>query len=396
MLKTLEIKAFKSLDDVSIDLGQVNVFVGGNGSGKSNLLEALGVLGAAAAGRVDDESLLRRGVRPGLPALYKTSFTGSKIRDAIGFKASTDQAEFAVNLNNPTKTPEPAWSFKTETLHSQGEKIVGRSPRSRLYRALNPHAGLSALEVARLDPKDPAVKLVGALRDFAIYSPNTPSLRGIVPDPQTRQPVGLHGGRLAEAVSRLQALAVTEEYFTDVEEDLLELIEWVSSFGSRRSGDVPLAPSIPTQQRVIYFRDRFMAVRRNELSGYDASEGALYVLFAAVVAALPEAPSVLAIDNVDSSLNPRLVRSLTERMCQWILNGGASRQLLLTAHNPMVLDGLPLQDDRVRLFAVDRASSGKTIVKRIIVEPELLEKAREGWALSRLWVAGHLGGVPNV
>ncbi len=32
-------------------------------AGKSNLLEALGVLSAAVSGRVDDEALLRRGVR---------------------------------------------------------------------------------------------------------------------------------------------------------------------------------------------------------------------------------------------------------------------------------------------------------------------------------------------
>ncbi len=377
MLRRIEIKAFKSLDDVSIDLGLINVFVGGNGSGKSNLLEALGVLGAAAAGRVDDESLLRRGVRPGIPALYKTSFSGSRIRDAIRFKAFADQAEFAVELNNPTRRPLPAWVFKTETLHSRDQKIVGRSPASIEYLALNPHAGLSALEVAKLALDDPAARLLGALRDFAIYSPNTPALRGTVSDPQTREPVGLHGGRLAEAVGQLRARARRDEYFGDVEDDLLELIDWISAFGSRRSGEVPLAPSIPTQQKVIYFRDRFMADKRNELSGYDASEGALYVLFAAVLATLPEAPPVLAVDNVDAGLNPRLVRSLMERMCQWVVNREAPRQLLLTCHNPMVLDGLPLQDDRVRLFAVDRATSGKTVVRRVVVDSDLLRKAQE-------------------
>src|SRR5690242_21073363 len=43
-----------------LSLGQVNVFVGANGSGKSSLLEALGVLGAAADGRVDDTRLKER------------------------------------------------------------------------------------------------------------------------------------------------------------------------------------------------------------------------------------------------------------------------------------------------------------------------------------------------
>ena len=75
MIESFSVRTFKSLEDVTVDLGQVNVFIGANGSGKSNLLEALGVLSAAAYGRVDDQSLLSRGVRPGVPQLYKSAFS---------------------------------------------------------------------------------------------------------------------------------------------------------------------------------------------------------------------------------------------------------------------------------------------------------------------------------
>ncbi len=51
MLNRIKVEAFKSLENVEIDLGRVNVFIGANGSGKSNLLEAIGVLGAAANGQ---------------------------------------------------------------------------------------------------------------------------------------------------------------------------------------------------------------------------------------------------------------------------------------------------------------------------------------------------------
>jgi len=66
VINTVTIKDFKSITDVTVDLGQINVFIGANGSGKSNILEAMGVLSAAASGVVDDESLLRRGGRPGV------------------------------------------------------------------------------------------------------------------------------------------------------------------------------------------------------------------------------------------------------------------------------------------------------------------------------------------
>src|ERR1700722_17936330 len=88
MLTQFSVKSFKSLLDVTVDLGSVNVFVGANGSGKSNLLEAIGILGAAASGRVNDESLAHRGVRPGLPALYKSSFQNTDIPLSISLAAN--------------------------------------------------------------------------------------------------------------------------------------------------------------------------------------------------------------------------------------------------------------------------------------------------------------------
>src|SRR5713226_4297360 len=116
MLKSVKVQSFKSLENVEVELGRVNVFIGANGSGKSNLLEAIGVLGAAANGRVDDEALLRRGVRPGLPVLYKSSFRGSRPSTEIRFRAADVGALYSVGLHNPLNDPEPAWRFKTELL----------------------------------------------------------------------------------------------------------------------------------------------------------------------------------------------------------------------------------------------------------------------------------------
>jgi hypothetical protein len=118
------------------------------------------------------------------------------------------------------------------------------------------------------------------------------------------------------------------------------------------------------------------------------------VLFAAILATHPDSPKLLAIDNFDATLNPRLLRSLSSKMVEWVLD--RDRQLLMTCHNPLVLDGLPLQDERVRLFAVDRSYGGMTVIRRVVVDEALMAKAKEGWPLSRLWILGHLGGVPNV
>lgn len=394
MLNKIKVEAFKSLEEVEVDLGRVNVFIGANGSGKSNLLEAIGVLGAAANGRVDDEALLRRGVRPGLPALYKSSFKGSRQPTEIRFSAGNEGASFSVGLFNPLDKPEPAWRIKTELLKEGDTKLVGRSQRMKLR--LDPTAGYTALKAVELLKESPAGRLLKELRQFAIYSPDTATLRGLDADPQSREPVGLSGGRLAEAVRETFSHEIrrNQDKFPDLTTAVLELIDWADGLGATGPEAVPVSKNIPQPTRILRFRDRFMADGRNILSGYDASEGALYVLFMMVLVHHPESPHVLAVDNFDHALNPRLAKALTRKLCEWTA-ARQDRQLLLTSHNPLVLDGLPLRDDAVRLFTVERSMRGKTVVRRVEVSEQLLKKAEEGMPLSQQWVMGTFGGVPT-
>jgi predicted ATPase len=395
MIKTLSINGFKTLRDFSIDLGVVNVFIGANGSGKSNILEALGVLSAAASGRIDDESLMRRGVRPGLPRLYKSSFRGDQTPPHITLDAdSMAAADYRVSLLNPLDDPKPSWEFKTETLQYDGIKLVSRGVRQK--RQYDPALGLAALKAVELERENPASNLLRELSEYAIYSANTPALRGVVPDPQTREPLGLSGGRLAGAVASLQKLGDKDERIEEALDELLFCLDWVARFDTSQSASELLSPSIPQPKQILRFTDRFMVGSRNTLTGYDASEGALYILFAAALTLLPSAPSLLAIDNLDQALNPRLIKKLTSLLCNWVLEGDR-QQLLCTTHNPAVIDGLDLTDDRVRLFAVDRDQIGHTHARRVELTADLLSLAEKNeWPLSRLWMMGHLGGVPNV
>ncbi len=396
MLENLSVRTFKSLEDVTVDLGMVNVFIGANGSGKSNLLEALGILSAAADGKVDDQTLLARGVRPGLPALYKSAFParpGKRVPPHLYFGARGATAGYEVSLHNPLKAPAPAWQFKTEAWDEADDRLVGRSPATA--RKTNPERGLAALKAVETR-EGPALDLLRLLQGYVIYSPTTGVLRGVTPETQPRRPVGLSGGNLPRAVSELLKQRHRDKRSKRICQEALGLIDWASNFGWTRSGRLPLSPTAAASRSVIRFRDRFMRKDRNVLSGYDASEGALYVLFLAVVSGHEASPALCAVDNADHGLNPRLARSLMEYLCQWYLDASTPHQILLTTHNPLVLDGLPLQDDRVRLFTVSRTSSGRTSVRRVSIDDSLQKRAKEGWSLSRLWVMGHLGGVPDV
>ena len=396
MLDNLSVRTFKSLDDVKVDLGLVNVFIGANGSGKSNLLEALGILSAAADGKVDDQALLARGVRPGLPALYKSAFPakpGKHIPPHLYFGAHSKQAKYEISLHNPLKDPAPAWRFKTELWEDDDGTLVGRSPRKKTET--NPERGLAALKAVEVSA-GPAFDILGLLQGYVIFSPTTAVLRGVAPETQPRRPVGLSGGNLPRAIMDLLRQSKRDERSLRICREVLGLFDWAENFGWSPSDRLPLSPTAAASAGVIRFRDRFMREDRNVLSGYDASEGALYALFLAVVAGHEASPALCAVDNADHGLNPRLARSLMKRLCQWYLDSNEPRQILLTTHNPLVLDGLPLQDERVRLFTVSRTVSGRTSIDRVVVDDRLLERAEQGWSLSRLWVMGHLGGVPDV
>ncbi|MEX8520424.1 MAG: AAA family ATPase [Leptothrix sp. (in: b-proteobacteria)] len=393
MIDSIQIDGFKSIATMTLPLGRVNCFIGANGAGKSNILEAIGVLGAAANGRVDDEALLRRGVRPGLPRLYKTSFESGRVPAHIGLCAQGPQGEsYRVSLLNPLDSPEPAWTFKTERLSDGQIDVVSDGVRNR--RNLSPTAGLAALKMVDLERDNLAASLMARLQQFAIYSPNTPTLRGMVGDPQSRSPVGLAGGRLAEGFAEFRKSVLDkDDAWLD---SVFGLVDWVADIQTTQTAGALLSPSVARTQEALKFTDRFMKKSRNTLTAYDASEGALYVLFCAILCLSPHAPGMLAIDNLDQALNPRLVTRLAAQMRRWLDDPAAAhRQVLFTAHNPAVLDGLDLRDDAVRLFAVERNSDGHTVVRRI--EPsERLLKLNETYPLSRLWLMGNLGAVPNV
>jgi predicted ATPase len=396
MITRVSIAAFKSLEKLTIDLGQLNVFVGANGSGKSNLLEAIGVLSAAADGKVNDLTLMARGVRPGVPKLYKSAFPSSQSRQLshIYLSAESANAHYDVSLNNPLDDPLPAWRFKTEKFERGMTNIVSRGPAMRDNP--NTENGLAALKAVELKDGDPALEFLRRLQNYVIYSPTTPVLRGVAPETQPTVPLGLSGGRLPDAVHELFLSRKENVVANRVLGDALNLVTWAKSYGLASSRHLPLSQAASVSPKVIRFTDRFMKESRNVLSGYDASEGALYVLMLAVLAVHPKTPLFCAIDNADHGLNPGLATVLMKKFSEWVLATSQKRQILMTSHNPAVLDGLPLQDDRVRLFAVDRDNRGKTIVKRVVVDERLLDLASKGWTLSRLWMNKLIGGMPDV
>ena len=391
-IKSIIIKNFKACQHLEIEPGRVNIIIGSNGSGKSTLLEAIGVLSAAMTDRVNNTTLIDKGIRLSTSNLYQSCFNSGRRSPTINFEIAWEDAQinsddtfmYKAYLNAPNE--ENAWRYHSEVLMEGDKKIYGRSGASG--DEYNPFVGGLMLknnaDIQRIRPS------IMKLEKYGIYQPNTPTLRGTTQDPYQTEPIGLCGGRLAEAIEDILSVGNGETFGPLWVDDVLELIDWAKQIRITAPNKSNINASVSTARRVIEFSDRYMRNDRR-FTAYDASEGALYVLLLLSLAIHNRAPAVFAIDNFDHAMNPRLAKVATRTFNKLILK--TEKTVFLTTHNPLVLDGLDIQNEDIRLFTMDRNKEGHAKIRRVKVEQSLID---ENQPLSRLWVNGRLGGVPEL
>lgn len=392
-IKKISFGNFKSLYNAEFEPGKVNVFIGANGAGKSTILEAIGLLSAAMTDRVNDISLQRKGVRLSAPSMYKSRFKSidrTKLTVALSIEWEGDASQifrYDVHLTTPKDKESDYWKYHSESFFINGEKKWGRSNASQ--NQSNNYIGFFLLDDK--PELEQGRSIVKYFENYGIFQPNTLTLRGTVADPNQMTPIGLNGGRLAEALEDIIYRKDEDMFLGSLYmDDVLELIDWASDISINVPNKTRINSSVPMTRQVIEFGDGFLK-ESAKFTGYDASEGALYVLFMLCLAMHPKAPSIFAVDSFDHALNPRLAKKLIQIFCSQIIEN--NKQVFLTTHNPLVLDGLDISNDDIRLFTVDRDKKGYAQIRRIEVSQELID---EGQSLSRLWISGRLGGVPDL
>ena len=81
-----------------------------------------------------------------------------------------------------------------------------------------------------------------------------------------------------------------------------------------------------------------------------------------------------------------------------IMNKKPNKQVFLTTHNPITLDGIDLFNDEHRLFVVERDKEGLTKVRRIAPPSGMTKQQWDdeyyGMKLSEIWLSGAIGGIP--
>lgn len=426
MLKRVKIERFKSVHDAEFEPGRVNLLIGGNGSGKSNVLEAVGVLAAALSRDISDTELARKGVRLTPPALMKSAFKGLALPMTLCLEADFD-ANVSYTLNLTARDTSSHLSFFTEHARMAGRKVFGRGKNGcvvfdqRLKREPENERGLWDFTRGFYEYDDAVVREFDGLSRYAIYAPQTEFLREVKSGSAPIPPIGLHGEGLAQAVQGLIHELILEQLpiksgRTFDSEDTKRFVQlndaisltWLPGWtGSVRVGAVdPMLRSrdmVSTEGQIVYFIDKFMHEKRRTLSAYDSSEGTLFLLFIAVLLGHAQSPKIFALDNVDSALNPKLTRRLIERMVGMVkrriehdLDIGPD-QVFMTSHNPTSLDAMDLFDPDQRVFVVFRDDKGRSKIVRLQPRADMTKEdwQREagGRKLSQMWIDGDITGA---
>ena len=404
MLKEVRIKNYKSIDKLKLELGRVTVFIGENGCGKSNILEAIALASAAASDKLDNEFLAARGIRVTEPQLMRSAFEKENLDKEIKIDIKeNDRADFSCILHNDN-SPYSQWvnkksanyiaSFKNQV---QQEKDI--LDMFKIILSLDDHttilSAIKSLENLSLNQENEIVKnlVVGilklksetlkpffySLKKFSVYSPENQALRTFEKEGQI-QPLGINGEGLFKLLKFLSS--DNEEQFNEIKKKL-QLIDWFQDF------EAP--PNLSNIQNSLQIKDRYLDPDLAYFDQRSSNEGFLFLLFYFALFISDITPKFFAIDNIDASLNPRLCRRLIQELVE--LAKKHDKQVIFTTHNPAVLDGLDLDDDEQRLLVIYRNQLGHTKARRIL-KPKPLE-GQEPVRLSEAFLRGYIGGLPK-
>lgn len=399
MIRTVEVFNYKSIPKLTLELGRVSVLVGANGSGKSNILEAITLASAAADDKLDNEFLISRGIRvtetqfmrsafrklPPPPEVFQISIPEDEAPTVVTVPASRESIRVSVRGDSDIK-------FNCELVVDEDAsypKWTQHLPKkvSKFVEGLS-DPGLTEKQRVTMEFLKPLLEQLvanertrnaGTLAGFLMYAPENSSLRTFQSEGQIL-PLGIRGEGL---FAHLKALNTEKNRSRLVKlKDKLRLIEWYETF------EIP--DDIKHGDRSIRIRDRFLKAK-SLFDQRSANEGFLFLLFYLVLFISPDTPAFFSIDNVESSLNPKLCVALIQQIVS--LAKEYDKQVVLTTHNPAILDGLDLHDDEQRLLIVERNKEGHTNVRR--VQAPRLEKDQDSVNLSEAFIRGYIGGLPK-
>ena len=370
MIEKIHIQNFKSIYDLELEVGRVNLFIGENGSGKSNLLEALVFVSASESNMLANEFLVSRGLRVPEPELMRSAFEeedkDKEIEIKIKFQEYFEEYKFS-NINSTYSN----WSMQKDCLPKNFKELTEHEQLTEALRIIkNQNMKVNFFLNENKNRK---------LSSFLIYSPENTALRIFEKEKQI-QPLGINGEGL------LKLLKVINNYedksYINTIIKSLQLFNWFE--------DITIPTDISSMEDKVIIKDKYLY---REFTQRSANEGFLFILFYITLIVAKETPKAFAIDNIDASLNPKLCTKLMTLLTD--LAKKYDKQIFLTTHNPAILDGINLNDYEQKLFVVSRNKKGHTRMKEITVENKPKSSDNEPLHLSEAFMRGYLGGLPK-
>ena len=316
-IEKVTIRNFKALREVPLELGDFNVVVGANGSGKSSILQAL-------------HWILQSGRHPDIEARKSTRDGSTLSEKQATYLPSADyrNAGHSTEYGNKGGTPQLDIDFKA--ISSDGTQLEAALwLKSARNAGLSIHIPASNEFVRRIRDRN---------REISAY---IPGLAGIPLSEERRSRVIVH--RLAAAGDANTVLRNILLLLKDARHNSRDGLTVVQDFASQIIGDLQLNVNFQDDKdAVIYAAFQTGPMREADPKRYKPLElagiGFLQVIqiFAYLVYFRP---LILLVDEPDSHLHPsaqeRLVVTLSEAAKEF------DTQVILTTHSPSMVRALP-------------------------------------------------------
>jgi len=383
VIKRLQVKNYKSLKHLDIELGKRNILVGPNMSGKSNFIDCLKFMTHMCISGVT-QAFLSRG---GFPEVI---WKGGDA-ESIYFRLIIEQE---LNKNASPKTFEYEISIvgsQTGLISIEREHLVVKKG-NQVSTLINLRNGKGEITHAdgriAFTPEDPTRSAL----EFSV-----PGWEGM----ELKYPISLwRYYNLSPAVFRQANAAVSQQYLMQTGEnfsswfmtlqtsypDEFNLIRQVAKDSLQGLEEI-LIP--PTQFATTYMTTREKYLKR-PVTIWHMSDGELIFLawLSLIFAPAPFGAPLFCVEELENHLHPRLLEILVEVVNQRQREPDPkAAQIVVTTHSPYLVDRVNIED----LIIFERSDGATKYTKPSSKShlKELLERKELG--LGELWYSGALG-----
>lgn len=384
-LTRIRARNFRSLTNVDLPLQPLNVLIGANGSGKSNVLNVLRFLATmvkfdlvAALDAWNGFDHIQRQSR-------KTGPVELTIDGLITQNASTNAPDsYRLKLSRQKTSISRQEEFTFKRRGGRGRRITVSGDQVRISEQQGPEfsrslANRQTTGLATLPKLSDEEGGLG-IRDLTDFLSR---IQVLEPDvTAARQPARQYGAALAEDASNL-ADALARIRLRD--QDSWELL--ISELGRCLPGlvDVELVPIGGTTRAVTVQLIEKGVAQPIDLA--DASYGTVRML--ALLAALhePDPPPFTAIEEIDHGLHPYAMDVLLDR----VRAASQRTQILVATHSPTLVNRLRPEE----IIVCDRdPETGASIIPAMSADEIGRAVQASEWNPGELWFSGAIRGVP--